>query len=240
MQDTLTGKLQVSCHLRLSVSGRVPVLAADRARNGAYKPGFALAGSGYRRCDDELGSRVERNLRRPADDEVGAFPGALAGLEGDLFGHPFAVVLFRRQSVGPSHAGEVAALGFPFIGLNPDGRVDQVRAFPPGRTDAVDDQQRAFQRHLDRALSLPLVPGRRPAVLRGPGLPRYWLARGRRLDDRHADAEAPEQGSGQLPAIPRGRPSAAWLVSFVAAGRVMALRSVPVPGRLSRRTFERL
>jgi hypothetical protein len=27
-----------------------------------------------RRCDDELGSGVERNPRRPADDQVGTFP----------------------------------------------------------------------------------------------------------------------------------------------------------------------
>ena len=44
---------------------------------------------------------------------------------------------------------------------------------------------------------------------------------------------------GLLDGLPRRRP-AARVAPFVAAGRVMALRSVPVSGQLFRRAFARL
>jgi hypothetical protein len=71
------------------------------------------------------------------------FPGPLAGQEWYLFGHPVAHVPHGGRSAWLPYPGEVAALSFAFVGLNPDGRVGQVCAFPASRADALDDQQRA-------------------------------------------------------------------------------------------------
>jgi hypothetical protein len=74
-----------------------------------------------------------------------------------------------RRSAWLPYPGEVAALGFPLVGLDPDRHVDKVRAFPPGRADAFDDQQRAVSRDLDRTLTLALVPPGRAVGHRPPG-----------------------------------------------------------------------
>ena len=138
----------------------IPLPTITKSTTASFPAGSPqVIWSGYRRCDDEFGRRVTRDLRCAADDEVGAFPGALAGLEGHLLGHPVAVVLLSGHAVDLPDPGEVAALGFPFVGLDPDGYVDQVRALPAGGADALDDQQRAARGDLDRARRAALVPG---------------------------------------------------------------------------------
>jgi len=63
-------------------------------------------------------------------------PGPLVGQERSFFSHPVAQVLHGRRSAWLPYPGEVAPLGFPFVGLDPDDRVGQVRAFPAGRAGA--------------------------------------------------------------------------------------------------------
>ena len=94
-------------------------------------------------------------------------PGPLAGQERYLFGHPVAQVLHGRWAAWLSYAGEVALLGFLLVGLDPDGRVGEVGAFPPSRADALDDQQRTVCRYLNRARTLAFLPSGR-AVRHGP------------------------------------------------------------------------
>ena len=113
-----------------------------------------------RRRDDELGSRVKGNLRGPAGDEAGVFPGPLAGQERYLFRHPVTRVSHGRRPARLPHPGEVAVLGFPLVGLDPDGRVSKVRASPASRADALDDQQRAASRYR-------IAPGRWRSSHRG-------------------------------------------------------------------------
>ena len=77
---------------------------------------------GQRRRQHELGSRVEGNLRGPAGNEAGMFPRPLAGQERYLFCHPVADVPRGRRSAWLPYPGEVAALGFPLVGLDPRQR----------------------------------------------------------------------------------------------------------------------
>ena len=83
------------------------------------------------------------------------------------------MVRYGRRPAGVPDPGQVAALGLGFVSLDPDRRVDQVHAFPAGGPDALDDQQRAARRDLDRPRALALVPRGRPERHRPPG-PR-WL-----------------------------------------------------------------
>src|ERR1035441_6873958 len=53
-----------------------------------------------RRCDDDFGARVVGDLRGTADDNAGAFPGPLGGVEGYFLGHP-PVLVERRPVNGP-------------------------------------------------------------------------------------------------------------------------------------------
>jgi len=120
------------------------IAPSDSLREDAW----GLDQSGWSRCDDDFGTRVVRNLRGAADDDVGAFPGPLGGIERYFFGHP--PFLVERSSIN----GLVDQVGrgrsgcpgggtpcrLPLVGLDPDQCVDQVRYFPPPGTVAFDDQ----------------------------------------------------------------------------------------------------
>jgi hypothetical protein len=127
-----------------------------------------MSGSAVR--EDELGSGIEGDLRGAADDEVGMFPGPLAGHERHLLGHPVAVVPRGQRPAWLPHAGQAAALGFPLVGLDPDRCVDKAGGFAAGRPDALDDEQGAASWDLDRPPGAGAGPtgegGRSPAARR--------------------------------------------------------------------------
>src|ERR1039457_1862593 len=145
-------------------------------------PACVVAGPGChrRRCDDDFGARVVGDLRGTADDNAGAFPGPLGGVEGYFLGHPPVLVERRpvngpvgqvgRRAIGRPGGGAPSCL--PLVGLHPDQRVDQVRHIPAPGAVPFDDQQRAAGRDLERSFPAVLVPSRRPvpdrlAVVRG-------------------------------------------------------------------------
>jgi hypothetical protein len=119
---------------------------------------------------DDLGGRVEGNLRGAADDEVGTFPGPLRSVERHLLSHPPGVVRRRpvRGPVGPVDRVRLRRTGpsppchLPFVGLHPDQRVDQLPDLPPPGPVALNHQQRAPSRDVDGSLPPVLGPPRRP------------------------------------------------------------------------------
>jgi hypothetical protein len=69
----------------------------------------------------------------------------------------------------PTSSHGSSALGFPLVGLDPDRCVDQAGGFAAGRPDALDDEQGAASRDLDRPRALALVPLGRAEGHRLPG-----------------------------------------------------------------------
>jgi len=132
-------------------------------------------------CDDDLGARVVGDLWRAADDNVGAFPGPLRGVEGYLFGHPS--VFIERRPVkglvgqvgrgGIGRPGSGALRGHHLVGLHPDHGIDQVRYRPAPGAVSFDDQQRSAGRDVDGSLPTVLVPARRPVADRLPPMRRH-------------------------------------------------------------------
>ena len=64
--------------------------------------------------------------------------GCPAGQERYLFRGPVAPPCRAPAIRLAALPGEFAALGFPLVGLDPDGHVDKVRGFPPGRAGAFE------------------------------------------------------------------------------------------------------
>lgn len=128
-----------------------------------------------------MGARVVGDLRGAADDNAGAFPGPLGGVEGYFLGHP-PVLVERRPVSGP--VGQVGrrAIGcpgggtpscLPLVRLYPDHGVDQVRYLPAPGAVPFDDQQRAADRDLERSFPAAGVPARRPVADRLTVVHRY-------------------------------------------------------------------
>ena len=142
-------------------------------------------------CDNEFGGRIEGDLGGAADDELGSFPGPLAGYERVFLGHPVAVVLHGWRPAWLADPDQAAALGFALVGLDPDRCVEEVRVFAAGRAHALDGEQRAARWYLDRPGALALAPLGRALSHRLPG------ARGQQ--DAVGDQAAPAE-----PGVPPG------------------------------------